>query len=77
MTHGQAIALSICFPARFLVAARNISWAGRGEVLGIIRIFAAVMRKFMFVWLLLAAAVAMAGNPKREFRGAWIQSVNG
>lgn len=35
------------------------------------------MRKFMFVWLLLAAAVAMAGNPKREFRGAWIQSVNG
>lgn len=31
----------------------------------------------MFVWLLLLTAVALAGNPKREFRGAWIQSVNG
>ena len=35
------------------------------------------MRKYMFVWLLLLTAVALAGNPKREFRGAWIQSVNG
>ena len=40
-------------------------------------IFVPVMRKYMFVWLLLLTAVALAGNPKREFRGAWIQSVNG
>ena len=40
-------------------------------------IFVAVMRKFVFVWLLLLTVVAYAGNPKREFRGAWIQSVNG
>ena len=35
------------------------------------------MKYKLFFWLLLAAASVMAQNPKREFRGAWIQSVNG
>ena len=32
--------------------------------------------KLLFL-LLLVAATAMGQNPKREFRGAWIQAVNG
>ena len=32
--------------------------------------------KLLFL-LLLVAAAAMGQNPKREFRGAWIQAVNG
>ena len=35
------------------------------------------MKNKLFFLLLLAAASVMAQNPKREFRGAWIQSVNG
>ena len=35
------------------------------------------MRSKITFMLLLLAAFVMAQNPKREFRGAWIQSVNG
>lgn len=35
------------------------------------------MRKKVLFLLLMIAASVMAQNPKREFRGAWIQSVNG
>ena len=35
------------------------------------------MRKIVSILLLLLAVTAMAQNPKREFRGAWIQCVNG
>ena len=35
------------------------------------------MKYKWFILLLLVAASAVAQNPKREFRGAWIQSVNG
>ncbi len=35
------------------------------------------MRSKITIVLLLVAAFVMAQNPKREFRGAWIQSVNG
>lgn len=35
------------------------------------------MRSKFLVLLLLVAACVMGQNPKREFRGAWIQSVNG
>ena len=35
------------------------------------------MRSKLLLLLLFVAAFAMAQNPKREFRGAWIQSVNG
>lgn len=35
------------------------------------------MRKISTLLLLFIAAIAIAQNPKREFRGAWIQSVNG
>lgn len=39
--------------------------------------FCTDMRNKWIILLLLIAATAMAQNPKREFRGAWIQSVNG
>ena len=35
------------------------------------------MRTKMLFSLLFLAVLAMAQNPKREFRGAWIQCVNG
>ena len=35
------------------------------------------MRKYVSIVLLFIAAFMMAQNPKREFRGAWIQCVNG
>lgn len=35
------------------------------------------MKKIFPLLLLLVAAASMAQNPKREFRGAWIQCVNG
>ena len=35
------------------------------------------MRQKLLIMLLLVAATAMGQNPKREFRGAWIQAVNG
>ncbi len=35
------------------------------------------MKHKLLILLLLVAASAMGGNPKREFRGAWIQAVNG
>jgi uncharacterized lipoprotein YddW (UPF0748 family) len=35
------------------------------------------MRKLLWIVLLFVTATAMAQNPKREFRGAWIQCVNG
>lgn len=35
------------------------------------------MRKLLCIVLFIIAATAMAQNPKREFRGAWIQCVNG
>ena len=35
------------------------------------------MRRKMLFLLLLVAAIAVGQNPKREFRGAWIQAVNG
>ena len=39
--------------------------------------FCTDMKYKWFILLLLVAASAVAQNPKREFRGAWIQSVNG
>ena len=42
-----------------------------------VSIYKDIMRKKILLLLLLMAAVAVAQNPKREFRGAWIQSVNG
>lgn len=35
------------------------------------------MKHKLLILLLLVAATAMGQNPKREFRGAWIQAVNG
>ena len=35
------------------------------------------MKHKLLILLLLVAASALGGNPKREFRGAWIQAVNG
>mgnify|MGYP002513196086 FL=1 len=35
------------------------------------------MKHKLLILLLLIAATAMGQNPKREFRGAWIQAVNG
>ena len=35
------------------------------------------MKHKLLIILLLAAATMMGQNPKREFRGAWIQAVNG
>ena len=35
------------------------------------------MRSRLTLWLLMLAAIVCAQNPKREFRGAWIQCVNG
>lgn len=35
------------------------------------------MKKILLILLLIAAVSASAQNPKREFRGAWIQAVNG
>ena len=39
--------------------------------------FCTDMKNKWFILLLFMAVSAVAQNPKREFRGAWIQSVNG